>query len=241
MKIFDSVCKNQKALVFLDLEGTQFTSEVIEIGASLAVLNKDGSIKKTAKPYRRYVKAHSSIGHIVTKITGIRQETLNKEGLTFAHVIKEFRQYVGKYWDSCLFVTFGNGDKHMLQCSFEMNDEANKEYMGTLFKKNWDLLAFLSQYIKDEKGNCYSLTNFLKVFGVEFEGQAHDAYADARNLQRLYEHARLHPEIFEAHYKTILLTYSHLPAPMNKVMKKLNKGESVTAEEYGKYIAEVFE
>lgn len=240
MNIFNSVVKNVKALVFLDLEGTQFTGEVIEIGASLAVLDKDGSIKKTSKPYRRYVKAHSKIGAIVTRITGIEQETLNRQGLTFAHAIKELHDYVGKYWNSCLFVTFGNGDKHMLQSSFEMNPEANKEYMGNLFKKNWDLLAFLSQYIKDENGNCYSLTNFLKVFGVEFEGQAHDAYADARNLQKLYEEAIRHPEVFEDHYRKILQGYSHMPAPIAKVMKKLNRGETVTPEQYQAFISEVF-
>lgn len=241
MKIFENITRNQKALVFIDLEGTQMTGEVIEIGASLAILNKDGSVKKTAKPFRRYVKAHSRIGPIVRKMTGIEQATLDKEGLTFAHAVKELFKYVGKYSKNCLFVTFGTGDKRMFQVSFEMNEEANREYMGPLLQKNWDLLGFLSQYIKDENGNVYSLTNFLKVFGCDFQGHAHDAYADARNLQTLYEKAITRPDVFVDHYKNILKNTSHLPAPISKVIKRLQSGEAVTPEDYDAFIKGTFE
>ena len=46
MEIFLKETKNVDALVFMDLEATSFTSEMIEIGAYLAEIHKMGLLKK---------------------------------------------------------------------------------------------------------------------------------------------------------------------------------------------------
>ena len=65
MKILDRKLKKKRTLVFVDLEGTGFSHEMIEIGAYLATINEDGTIKKVGAPFKRYVLAHHPIGHFV--------------------------------------------------------------------------------------------------------------------------------------------------------------------------------
>ena len=48
MKILDRKLRKKRTLVFVDLEGTGFSHEMIEIGAYLATLNEDGTIKRSA-------------------------------------------------------------------------------------------------------------------------------------------------------------------------------------------------
>ena len=62
-----------QTLVFLDLEGTQFSHEMIALGAVKVRLHKNKTIKRFTKSMKVYVKPHEKIGRIVenlTKITG---------------------------------------------------------------------------------------------------------------------------------------------------------------------------
>ena len=70
MKKFEKLLKGHKSLVFLDFEGTQFSHEMIAIGALHVVIDRHGYIKKAKKPFRAYVKAHNRVGKIVTDLTG---------------------------------------------------------------------------------------------------------------------------------------------------------------------------
>ena len=47
MKKFERLLKGHKSLVFLDFEGTQFSHEMIAIGAVHAVIDRHGYIKKS--------------------------------------------------------------------------------------------------------------------------------------------------------------------------------------------------
>jgi inhibitor of KinA sporulation pathway (predicted exonuclease) len=79
----------------------------------------------------------------------------------------------------------------------------------------------------------------LKLFGVDFEGQKHDALADAYNLIDLYKAFLAKPEIVMREYeKTLGLSRNHFPEPVRQVMAKLSQGEAVTPEEYASYIKE---
>ena len=71
MKKFERLLKGHKSLVFLDFEGTQFSHEMIAIGAMHVSIDRNGYIKKHKKPFRIYVKAHNRVGKIVTDLTGI--------------------------------------------------------------------------------------------------------------------------------------------------------------------------
>ena len=81
MKKFERLLKGHKSLVFLDFEGTQFSHEMIAIGAVHAVIDRHGYIKKSKKPFRIYVKAHNRVGKIVTDLTGITEDMLKQKGV----------------------------------------------------------------------------------------------------------------------------------------------------------------
>lgn len=230
MKALRKALKDKRVLVFLDLEGTQFTHEMIEIGAYMAFLDDDLRIKKFEKGFSAYVKATNPIGRVVENITGITEATLKKKGVSFPAAMTLFQKYLKKNKSNCVFITFGNHDLKIISQSVYYSGDASKEFARTINKQYLDFSAFLSTYIKDANGNPYSLTNYLKVFGVPFEGKAHGAMADAYNLMELYSTFLQHSEIVEAEYKKVLESMHHLPSPIAAVLKALNAGQIVTPE-----------
>jgi DNA polymerase III epsilon subunit-like protein len=238
MKALEKELRGHDCLIFLDLEGTQFSHEMIEIGAYKVYLNKDQTVKKIFDGYTSYVKAKAKVGRVVTNLTGITDEKIKKDGVPFRVIQQGFRKYVGKDWGKCLYVTFGSHDLRIIMQSADNNMDASMEEARYVTHNALDLSEFISRFIKDENGNSLSLTNYLKVFNVPFEGKAHDALADAYNLIDLYKAFLAHPEIVEAEYKKVLAKMTHFPVPVIRVLQKLNKGETVTPDDYEKEIKE---
>lgn len=236
MKALEKIIKDRRVLVFLDLEGTQLSHEMIEIGAYTVLINDDFSVKRVLTPFTSYVKAHHPIGPVVTKMTGITQSLLDEKGEGFAAVMQSFKRYVGKYWGRCLFVTFGNHDLRIVNQSLLNNFDADPEIAHIINRFDFDYSAFLQQYIQDPNSNPLSLTNYLKVFQLPFEGHAHDALADALNLVDLYKAFLARPEIVAEEYKKTLSHIHHMAAPVTKVIQKLDAGETVTPEDWDKAI-----
>ncbi|MCR5491130.1 MAG: exonuclease domain-containing protein [Bacilli bacterium] len=239
MKDLEKALKGFRVLAFIDLEGTQFSHEMIEIGAYKVYLKDDLTVKKVMKPYKTYVRAKSRIGHFVTELTGITEQMLKDKGVVYRLALQGFKKYMGKDFEKALFVTFGSHDKVIFQSSLENNLDASKEDTLFILRHHFDFSAFLSRYIKDEHGNPYSLANYLKIFEVEFEGKAHDACADAENLVSLYEAFLKKKDIVKAEYKKTVARMHHFPAPLLKVAQALNEGKTVTPEEYDAYFDEV--
>ena len=88
MKKFERLLKGHKSLVFLDFEGTQFSHEMIAIGAVHVVIDRNGYIKRSKKPFKVYVKAHNRVGKIVTDLTGITDEMLKQKGVSSVMPVK---------------------------------------------------------------------------------------------------------------------------------------------------------
>jgi inhibitor of KinA sporulation pathway (predicted exonuclease) len=238
MKALRKAIKDKKVLVFVDLEGTQFSHEMIEIGAYMAYLGDDLRIVKHEKGFSTYVKATNPIGRVVENMTGITEKTLKTKGVSFPAAMTMFQKYLKKNKAECIFVTFGNHDLRIINQSVYYSGDASKEFAHTINKQYLDFSDFLSTYIKDDNGNPYSLTNYLKVFGIPFDGQAHDALADALNLMDLYTAFIEHPDIVEKEYKKVLCKIHHLPSPIGTVLTKLSAGEIVTPEVWENAIKE---
>lgn len=239
MEIFLKETKNVDALVFMDLEATSFTSEMIEIGAYLAEINKDGSIKKVHAPFKRYVKAKHQVGFHVAQLTGITDEKLRNEGEDFPAVLSSFRKYVGKFWDSCRFVTFSEHDMVIVKNTMAQYRDLNPSYARNIYRHHLDLQRLLDRYIQDQNGNPYSLTNYLKVFGLEFDGKAHDAIYDALNLLDLYKVAREGKEIFIKEYKNVLCGAKTRPV-VKEIIHMLSEGKTVTPEMFDTLLEDAF-
>ena len=83
MKKLLNALKGRKHICFLDFEGTQYSHEMIALGAVLATLTRKGEIKRLKKGFKVYVIAKNKIGTFVENLTGITQSTLDREGVSF--------------------------------------------------------------------------------------------------------------------------------------------------------------
>ena len=238
MKYLEKHLNKRKVLCFLDLEGTQFSHEMIALGAVKVDTKKDGSIKKIHKGYYSLVKAKNKIGKIVTDLTGINEAMVKQNGKSLRVVISEFKKYMGKDFSKTLFVTFGSHDLRILAQSLAYNLDAPKEEIQLMIKHGFDFSEFMSQYVRDDNGNTYSLANSLKLFGVDFEGTQHDAYADALNLAYLYDAFIKNKDILKNEYKKVLYNYRHIPAPIKELLTNLKEGKSITPEIFDHLVEE---
>ncbi len=235
--------KGHKILVFLDFEGTQFSHEMIAIGAvSCGIDLKSGKVRKMKDPFKIYVRAHNKIGSYVTELTGITEDILKKKGVIFDTAMKELKKYVGINFKKATFITFGNHDLRIINQSIMYNMHYPKEITSQIQKNYFDFSSFLNEFIKDDAGNALSLVHFCELFGVPEAGVAHDPEVDAVNLANLYNAFVSKPDLVAQEYlKHLRLHSSSLPGPINKAVVALASGENVTAKEFEeevkKYIA----
>ncbi len=241
MEALKKILKGKKHIVFFDLEGTQITHEIIEIGAIGVTLNQDCTIRKYSKPFSCYVKARSPIGSIVTNLTGITEKTLKDKGIVYHEAMQKFYRYTSKYKGDVMFCSYGIGDITMLEQSAFANFDDQLDFIRFIKHNYFDYSQFFGTYVKSDKGNIYSVTNALKLFDAVFEGTAHDALSDAMNLANLYEQFLEQKDTVAALYKKTLSKYHSLPSPVQKVMNELASGNIVDQETYNRLIKESIE
>lgn len=238
MKDLDKIIQQRKGLCFLDLEGTQYSHEMIAIGAIYVDLKKDGTVKKIGKPFYTLVKAKEKVGKVVVDLTGITDEKIKKNGISFRKAIEGLQKYLGKKFSKVLFVTYGSHDMRIVEQSCAHNLDANYDACKQIIRNNFDFAEFFAKYCRDEHHNTYSLTNALKLFEVKFEGTAHNALDDTRNLIYLYDAFIKRGDIVFAQYKQNLSFTKHLPDPLQKVVKELSNGGTVDQAKYDSFIKE---
>ena len=236
MKKFERLLKGHKSLVFLDFEGTQFSHEMIAIGATHVIIDRHGYIKKHKKPFRVYVKAHNRVGKIVTDLTGITDEMLKQKGVSFFTAMSELKKYVGLSFRKSSFITFGNHDMKILSSSISYSFDFPKETVQCIQQNYIDFSAFIGEFMRDDKGNPLSLIRYCDAFGVKQAGPAHDPAVDAENLAWLYDATMRKSEILLEEYKKVLKSFNHFPQPVSNVIKKLANNENVTSDEFDKEI-----
>lgn len=241
MKKFDRLLRGHKSVVFLDFEGTQFSHEMIAIGAVHVTLGRDGKIKKWKEPFKVFVKAKNKIGKYVTNLTGISEELLSKEGISFNEALTRLKKYVGISFKKSSFVTFGSHDLTILNRTISYSFDYPKDVASQIQKNYIDFLAFIGEFIKDPKGNQISLVHFCQMFGIEEAGPAHDPSVDAINLARLYDAVVSNKDILLEEYKKVLGNFSHFPDPIKNVVTKLVKGETVNPDQFEEEIKKYIE
>lgn len=238
MKALDKHLNNVKTLCFLDLEGTQFSHEMIALGAVKVSIRKDGTIKKIHRGIYTLVKSKNRVGNVVTDLTGITDAQLKKDGISFRQTMDMLKKYMGRDFSKCKYVTFGSHDLRIISQSLAYNLDVKKEDVQILIKHNFDLAEFFSNYIKDENNNTYSLANFLKVFNLEFKGTQHNALMDAINLAYLYDAFLKNKDVVKDEYVKVLGKMRHLPEPVHDVLQDLMEKKTVTYEDFEHYIEE---
>lgn len=239
MKKIQKLLKGHKHICFLDFEGTQFSHEMIAFGAVFVTLDKNNNVKTKKNPIKFYVKAKNNIGKVVEKITGITQKDLDEKGVSFATAMKEIKKYCGMHFKAgTSFITFGNHDMRIISQSFAYNLDAPGEITSVIQKNYIDLQFVISEFVKGEDSNPLSLEKYLEVFGIPFEGTAHDPMYDALNLMYLYKAFMERKDVVLERYLMTLSKTSHLPEPIFLAVKDLASGKDVTATEFKKNVEE---
>lgn len=226
--------KGNTRICFLDFEGTQFSHEMIALGAVYVTLNpKTLRVKKIKDPFHVYVKAKNPIGNYVVNLTGITQEKLNAEAVSFNEALIKLKKYIGISFKKTSFATFGSHDMRILNQSISYNFTFPKEVCQQIQKFNIDLSAFFNEFIKDDRGNALSLIHLCELFEVKQAGPAHDARVDACNLMGIYE-AFLEKRnlVMERYLNVLQKPYKNLPEPIGEAIAKLARGEDISAEEF---------
>lgn len=238
MKSLDKIIGSHRVLVFLDLEATQFSHEMTAIGAFKVTIRDDYTVKKIFKPYSAYVKAKSSVGDIVTRLTGITDKLLKEKGISFREVQKALQKYVGRDFKKCLFVSYGSQDARIFMASADNAMDCDYQAARYVSHRMFDFEDFLKNYITSESGQPLSLSNACKAFNLEFSGKAHDAISDAYNLIRLYSAFLEQRDFVCSRYGETLAHSPRIPEPIRALIAKLNRGESVTPEQFKRLLSE---
>ena len=101
--------RGRKYICFMDFEGTQFSHEMIAIGAVFATINpKTGRIRKSKAPFHILVRAKNKIGKYVVDLTGMTEEDLREKGVTFTTAMMELKKYCGMNFKKCLLIIYCN-------------------------------------------------------------------------------------------------------------------------------------
>lgn len=230
--------KGHKHLLFMDFEGTQFSHEMIAFGAVLVTIDKNGYIVKQKKPIKRYVRAKNAIGKFVEGLTGITQKDLNRYGVTFSQAMKDLKKYCGMAFKKSSFITFGNHDMRILGQSMSYNLDTPKDLCNIIRSNYVDFQSIISEFIRDEKGNVLSLSHYLELFGLPFDGEAHDPEYDALNLAKLYDVFMKDKDLVLNEFIKKMQNSSYGIEPINKVVKKLLSNNVVTPEEFTQLLKE---
>jgi hypothetical protein len=233
MDSFKRFLKSKKAIVFLDFEGTQFSHEIIAIGAIKVMLDENKNIidSKDAKTFKIYVKPLGIIGKIVEEMTSINEDLLIKQGVTLEEAFKKFQSFVNMPSNDVLFITFGNNDAKMIIDSINLSKPNNFMYCYSIVNNIFDYLPFISKYIKDNNNNNYSLVNYIKLFNVEPNGVSHDPLNDAIDLKNLYKAMDERKDIVLDEYLKVIEHTSSYPTPIKALVTKLYNGETVTKDD----------
>jgi len=235
MKNLKKLIKGHKVLCFLDFEGTQFTHEMIAVGAVLATIDGKNHIKKMKEPFKLLVKSKNKIGNIVVKLTGITDQDIKEKGVSFRVALEELKKYCGRHFEKCSFVTFGNHDLKILTSSISYNMDYPKLITSQIQKNYFDFTILLNEFVKDDKGNALSLINACKLLECDIKGDAHNPAFDAYNLAQLYDALLKRKDILLDQYISVLTKFTPLPEPIKNTLSKLLKEDHIKFEDFKDY------
>jgi inhibitor of KinA sporulation pathway (predicted exonuclease) len=227
MKKLARLIGHRRTLVFLDLEGTQQSHELIAIAAIKAEINEDLTIKKTYKGIHHIVRPKKEVGKFVTQLTKITEIDVVDKGISFAKAMIVLRNYLGKNFKKAAFIVFGNHDARILHQSFHHSPDALETTVKTVTGNLIDYSMFLSEFIKDQNGNPLSLINNLLVFKEPFQGEHHQPLDDAKNLMLLYRRVLENKETIMSEYLKIFKQFRHLPEPVKIIIQQLLDDKTV--------------
>ncbi len=237
MKALNKQLQGRKNLVFLDFEGTQFSHEIIAIGAIKCRIDENGKIiDEDQNGFLKYVKPKNSIGSIISSLTNLTEEFIRKNGVDFETALEELKDYVGINLNDAVFIVFGSNDAKMIMESEKHSRPVNYQICNQILNNIFDFLAFISQYIRDDNNNTYSLINYLGLYNKKPYGIPHNPLNDAIDLKNLYIAFLENKNIAKKEYQKILLNSKLSPEPIKRILEKLQNNETITKADFEQFI-----
>lgn len=238
MRLLKEEIGEPRELVFLDLEGTQLSHETIAIGACKYFCGPDllPLPGKKIQVFKRLIKPQSPIGGVVTILTGITDDRLKTEGITFHKALVELMTFT-KCTGKKVYITFGNQDLNMLyQSKVRANDQLCQDFYDHI-KRNWfDMQAFVSRFVHDERHMTFSQPKLLEIYEAKNLQHAHDPLYDAENLMNLFIQVIKRPDITLREFKKNLLTSKDFFIISKPFIDDLCNGKDVSAIDFNKAI-----
>lgn len=155
------------------------TGEIISIGVVELCLVSGTQLREAhylVKP------DHDEVSEFCTKLTGISQVMVNRQGRPLAAVLETLQKKFGGAGK--VYVAWGEDGKYL-------DDECISKGIQSPITChiNASLLYRLRKRSKD--GKSIGLIRAMNSNGLEFDGKAHNAIIDAKNLANLISHIRL--------------------------------------------------
>jgi hypothetical protein len=247
MKLLQTILKGTTNLLFIDFEGTQFSHEIIAIGAVLVKCDEECVPICPPKTFKCYIKSKSKIGSLVTNMTGIDKDLLENQGISFLDSMKQLNDFLGEDSKDLKVLTYGNQDIRMLMSSLRHTiddneeDEFLKSFVLYLKRNTVDMGAFFSRYIRGKKNELISLVKLRDYFGIEPSGSSHDPLVDSLDLYHIYLAFTTDKELIISSYKRILRVSNIVPDPIKHIIISLLNENTVTPEDFDKLLETYFE
>jgi len=246
MKLLKTILKGSKNLLFIDFEGTQFSHEIIAIGAVLVKCDEECIPCCPPKTFKCYIKSKAKIGSLVTNMTGIDKELLESKGISFSEAMKKLNDFLGEDSKDLKVLTYGNQDIRMLMSSLRHDkDNENAEFLNsfvTYLKRNTvDMGAFFSRYIRGKKNELISLVKLRDYFGIKPSGNSHDPLVDSLDLYNIYLAFTTDKKLIISSYKRILRVSNIVPDPIKHIVIALLNEKTVTPEDFDRLLEKYFE
>lgn len=238
MRLLKEEIGSPKELVFLDLEGTQLSHETIAIGACKYFCDENllPLSKKGMTVFKKLVKPKEPVGGVVTVLTGITDDRLRHEGVSFHKALVELMDFT-KCSGKKVYVTFGNQDLNMLyQSKIRSNDQLSVDFFDHI-RRNWfDLQAFISRFVHDEKHLTFSQAKLLEIYEAEDLKHAHDPLYDAENLRNLFIQIIKRPDITLREFKKHMVSSKDFLNIVAPFVKDLLNAKDVYSIDFNKAI-----
>jgi len=246
MKLLQTVLKKSKNLLFIDFEGTQFSHEIIAIGAVLVKCDEECVPCCPPKTFKCYIKSNAKIGSLVTNMTGIDNKLLDNEGISFTEAMRKLNEFLGEASKDLKVLTYGNQDARMLMSSLRHikdsdNDAFLKSFVIYLKRNTVDMGAFFSRYIRGKKNELISLIKLRDYFGIKPAGNSHDPLVDSLDLYHIYLAFTTDKKLIISSYKRILRVSNIVPDPIKHIVISLLNDKTVTPEDFDHLLEKYFE
>ncbi|MFC3885018.1 exonuclease [Bacillus songklensis] len=185
-------------------------TEIIDIGA----IKIDASTMSIVEVFSSLVKPTASLSRHATKLTGISKQELKGEE-KFPRVIKRFHEFVGKDY---IFVTWGKEDyafltedctRHGVECP-----DLGKE-------RRFDLQRFVFNAYEQLFPHQPGLKFAVEQLGLEWEGEQHRAFADAKNTANIFLTAARQKDIHKPYRRSTELVFVKDGSLTEKGRKKM--------------------